>query len=94
MKRIVLAGFCALAFSNAALAIEPGPSSATQKSTENWLQLQVSGKAASPHPQTQAPVERDLSMQRWLNNYQHPIPEFFEQNKGGSVPGGGGSGGN
>ncbi|NBB13247.1 DUF3613 domain-containing protein, partial [Pseudomonas sp. SLFW] len=35
----------------------------------------------------QAPIERDLTMQRWLNTYQHPIPDFYDQKKGGSVSG-------
>lgn len=87
MKGIVLIGFFAMAFTCTALAVEPGPSSAPQKQTENWLQLQASGKAASRTPQPQAPAERDLSLQRWLNSYQHPIPEFYEQKTGGSVSG-------
>jgi hypothetical protein len=72
-----------------AAAIEPGFSSPDQKQTDAWLQLQASGKAASPVPQPSSPIERDLSMQRWLNSYQHPIPDFYEQKKGGTVSGGG-----
>lgn len=88
-----LIGFCLVFVTGSAAAIEPGPSSPSQKQTEAWLQLQASGKAASPVPQPSSPIERDLSMQRWLNSYQHPIPDFYEQKKGGSVSGGG-SGGN
>jgi hypothetical protein len=76
-----------------AQAIEPGPSSKSQQQTETWLNLQASGKAASPIPQPAAPIERDLSMQRWLDSYQHPIPEFFEEKKGRTA-GSGSSGGN
>jgi len=93
MKRIVLTGCCAVALTGIAFAGEPARSSSPQSPTEQWLQLQASGKAASTIPQTQAPLERDLSMQRWLDNYQHPIPEFFDQKKGGSISGGGGSSG-
>jgi hypothetical protein len=32
-------------------------------------------------------------MQRWLDSYQHPIPDFYEQKKGGNVSSGS-SGGN
>ncbi|MFJ5298357.1 DUF3613 domain-containing protein [Pseudomonas sp. NPDC088368] len=87
MKRLLLTGLCMLTLSGTAFAIEPGPSSSSQKQTEDWLQLQASGRAASPIPQPQAPIERDLTMQRWLNTYQHPIPDFYDQKKGGSVSG-------
>jgi hypothetical protein len=68
-------------------------SSPRQTQTEAWLQLQSSNKAASTIAQPSTPIERDLSLQRWLNTYQHAIPEYYEQKKGGSVSGGGGSGG-
>jgi len=93
MTRILLSGLGILLVSGAACAIEPGPSSANQKQTEAWLQLQASGKAASSIPQPSSPIERDLSMQRWLDTYQHPIPDFYEQKKGGTVSSGS-SGGN
>ncbi|MFK3972412.1 DUF3613 domain-containing protein [Pseudomonas sp. NPDC087358] len=93
MKRRLLSGLCVLAVTGSVSAIEPGPSSSSQKQTEAWLELQVSGKAASSLPQPASPIERDLSMQRWLDSYQHPIPDFYEQKKGGSVSGGS-SGGN
>jgi hypothetical protein len=88
MKCISLIGGCLLAASGLALAIEPGPASDTQQQTDAWLQLQASGKAASANPQPSTPIERDLSLQRWLNSYQHPIPDFYEQKKGGSASGG------
>lgn len=91
MKSAVLIGLCLAGLSATAMAIDPGPSSATQQQTEAWLQLQASGKAASPTPQPSSPIERDLSMQRWLNSYQHPIPDFFEQKKGGNISSGSGS---
>lgn len=60
-----------------AMAIEPGPSSAQQTETENWLTLQTSGRAASPTPQRATPPEREQAIQRWLDN-KHPIPDFFK----------------
>jgi hypothetical protein len=87
----LLIGFCVAFVTASAAAIEPGPSSPDQKQTDAWLQLQASGKAASSVPQPSSPVERDLSMQRWLNSYQHPIPDFYEQKKGGNVSSGSGS---
>ncbi|MGV8918223.1 MAG: DUF3613 domain-containing protein [Pseudomonas sp.] len=75
--------------SGSVLAIDQGPSSAQQQETEVWLQLQPRGTAASNVPQTMTQAERDLSFQRWLKNYTHEIPDFYEQKKGGEVPGGG-----
>ncbi|MCF5051583.1 DUF3613 domain-containing protein [Pseudomonas syringae] len=72
-----------------ALAIEPGPSSPQQAETENWLALQVDGRAASPTPQNTTPAEKELAMQRWLESNKHPIPQFFEQDAGGKSAGGG-----
>jgi hypothetical protein len=74
-----------------ALAIEPGPSSPQQKQTEGWLQMQVSGERASSNPQKATPAERDLVMQRLLESYKHPIPEYYDQKQGGNTPGGGSS---
>ena len=68
-----------------AVAIEPGPSSREQQETENWLQLQVSGKVQSPVRQVATPAERERSLQRWLDSYQHPIPEFYGQDVGGTT---------
>ncbi|WP_296258667.1 MULTISPECIES: DUF3613 domain-containing protein [unclassified Pseudomonas] len=92
MKNVLLNGLWLLALSVPAMAIEPDASS--QKQTEAWLQLQASGRAASNLPQPQAPAERDLSLQRWLNSYQHPIPEFYERKKEESSSGSGSAGRN
>ncbi|MDU8499333.1 DUF3613 domain-containing protein [Pseudomonas syringae] len=59
-----------------------------QKQTETWLQLQASGKAASPTPQINTAAERDLSLQRWLETYKYKIPEHYEQEAGGKFSGG------
>lgn len=52
--------------------------------SEMWLQLQREGNAASSHVQTATPTERELSMQRLLDSYKHPIPEYFGDDDGGS----------
>lgn len=67
-----------------AAAIDPGPSSPQQAETENWLALQVNGRAASPTPQSTTPIEREQALQRWLDSNKHPIPEFFESASGGA----------
>ena len=68
-----------------AVAIEPGPASQYQQETENWLQLQVSGKVQSPVRQVATAAERERSLQRWLDSYTHPIPECYKQKEGGSA---------
>lgn len=68
-----------------AFAIEPGPASQYQQETENWLQLQVSGKVQSPVHQVATAAERERSLQRWLDSYTHPIPEYYKQKEGGSA---------
>lgn len=71
-----------------AQAIEPGPSSPQQAETENWMTLQLSGRAASTIPQKVSPTERDQALKRWLDSNKHPIPEFFDQDTGGKSGGG------
>ncbi|WP_025857613.1 DUF3613 domain-containing protein [Pseudomonas sp. CHM02] len=82
MKAHYLIGLALLPLS--ALALEPGPSSPQQAETENWLALQVNGRAASATPQRTTPAEREQALQRWLDSNKHPIPEFFETESGGS----------
>jgi hypothetical protein len=76
---------CMACLSTSAWAIEPGPSSAPQKGTEQWMQLQIRGVVASPFRQTASATERDLAFQRWLNSFTYPIPIFFEQKAGGEM---------
>lgn len=90
MRTIILGTALMFGLAAAASAIEPGPSSKAQKQTENWLQLQVSGDAASKVPQTATPTEREQSLQRWLDSNNHKIPEFYEQGGGGKASSGGG----
>lgn len=82
-KRLLIV--CMACLSTSAWAIEPGPSSAPQKGTEQWMQLQIRGVVASPFRQTASVTERDLSFQRWLNSFTHPIPEFFKQDAAGKM---------
>ena len=87
-KRLLIV--CMACLCTSAWAIGPGPSSPYQQGTEQWLQLQIRGVVASPHLQTASATERDLAMQRWLNSFNFPIPEFFDQDAAGdmSVSGG------
>lgn len=71
-----------LGFAPYAMAMEPAPQEHLQES-ETWMQIQSSNQAASKIPQNATPLERDLAMRRWLETYKHPVPEFYEQDKGG-----------
>lgn len=82
-KRLLIV--CMACLSTSAWAIEPGPSSKEQKGTEQWLVLQSRGVVASPYRQTASATERDLAMQRWLNSFSYPIPEFFDQDAAGEM---------
>lgn len=53
--------------------------------TETWLNLQRKGEAASSHSQAMTLAEQEKIMARWLNSYDHPLPDFFEQDIGGSL---------
>jgi hypothetical protein len=83
-KRLLIV--CMACLSTSAWAIEPGPSSASQKGTEQWMQLQIRGVVASPFRQTASVTERDLAFQRWLNSFSYPIPMFFDQKVSGAIP--------
>ena len=82
-KRLLIV--CMACLSTTAWAIEPGPSSPYQQGTEQWLQLQIRGVVASTKLQTASATERDLAMQRWLNSFNYPIPEFFDQDAAGKI---------
>lgn len=79
MKQTMLICLGAALLPLAAQAIEPGPSSPQQQVTETWLQLQSSNQMASPNLQTVTPAERELSLQRLLDSYKHPIPPFYKE---------------
>ncbi|AHL35297.1 hypothetical protein CD58_21545 [Pseudomonas brassicacearum] len=85
MKTKQLMFVCMACLSTTAWAIEPGPSSAAQQGTESWMQLQIRGVVASTHLQTASATERELAMQRWLNSFNYPIPEFFDQDSAGEI---------
>lgn len=85
MKTKQLMIVCMIGLSTPAWAIEPGPSSAAQQGTESWMQLQIRGVVASTSLQTASATERELAMQRWLNSFTYPIPEFFDQDSGGEI---------
>ncbi len=53
--------------------------------TRLWLDLQASGQVSTQQGQYATSVEQELANQRLLDSYQHPIPEFFEQDTSGDI---------
>lgn len=45
---------------------------------QQWLELQRSGKAASPHAQPMSGEAMEKVHQRYLKSFEKPIPEFYE----------------
>lgn len=69
----------------AATASAPAPEPPV--GVNDWLELQRSGRVASPIIQSQSDAERELANQRLLNSYGHSIPEFFRGNGANSGAG-------
>lgn len=65
----------------AALADDPPRLPPPDTAAEAWLRVQASSRQASPKVQTQSAVEREQSMQRWLDSYKYPIPDVFRYQK-------------
>ncbi|WP_277961550.1 DUF3613 domain-containing protein [Pseudomonas sp. RIT-To-2] len=68
-----------------AWAIQPGPSSAPQQGTEQWLQLQSSGQVASRNPQATTAMEHEAAMRRWLESYTLKIPQWYRDDDSGKI---------
>jgi hypothetical protein len=49
-----------------------------QPSVKAWLELQSSGEAASEQPQPLSGPAMDRVHERYLKNFTHPIPPYFE----------------
>ncbi|KPX44516.1 DUF3613 domain-containing protein [Pseudomonas syringae pv. tagetis] len=88
MKGVTIGSMVMLLIAGSAWAAGDEQLPSAQKQTETWLQLQASGKAASTTPQVNTAVERDLSLQRWLETYKYAIPEHYEQEAGGNFSSG------
>lgn len=58
-------------------AAQPGTVERDQQEVLTWLDLQRSGRAASPYPQSATAAERDRAYQRYLKSYTREIPEYL-----------------
>ncbi len=82
MKRIIiimLSGFLSM---HNAMADDnqssPSPPVGEASSTQQWLELQRSGKFASPQAQPISGEVMDKVHQRYLKSFEKPIPEFYD----------------
>lgn len=89
MKTWILAG-ALLAMPTLALAVEggnthteAGTTARDQQEVLTWLDLQSSGRAASPHRQSATAAERDRAYQRYLKSYTREIPEYLLDDNNG-----------
>ncbi len=69
-------------FSTCVLADESEDAIVTEvhepSSTQKWLELQRSGKAASTQAQPISGEVMDKVHQRYIKSFERPIPEFYE----------------
>ena len=75
----------------ASAAVAATPAAEPRGSVSTWLQLQSSGRVASPVIQGQTATEREMANQRFLDSYEHPIPEFISNQGAGLNTGGSGN---
>jgi Protein of unknown function (DUF3613) len=55
--------------------------------TRRWLELQRSGVAASETRQTVSGPVADAIYKRYVESFQHPIPEFYKSEQNGGSGG-------
>lgn len=84
MKRIITLMLSSFFATQPVLAeetqIHPAPATEAGQpsSTQQWLELQRSGKSASSQAQPLSGEVMDKVHQRYLKSFEKPIPEFFE----------------
>lgn len=85
MKRILFLVLLGLSIGSAMAEGEKGNEPQTISSTnaqkpspvQQWLELQRSGKAASPQAQPMSGEVMEKVHQRYLKSFEKPIPEFY-----------------
>lgn len=82
MKRIIILILCGFFSMNNALAddtqITPSIEAREPSPTQQWLELQRSGKSASPNAQPSSGEVMNKVHQRYLKSFEKPIPEFYK----------------
>ncbi|WP_447894381.1 DUF3613 domain-containing protein [Vreelandella sp. GE22] len=64
-----------------------GPGKHSMTAADNWLQVQRQGHQASLTPQSLSPREQELAHRRWLDSFNHPIPERYASDTAGGFSG-------
>ncbi|WP_020183807.1 DUF3613 domain-containing protein [Methylotenera sp. 1P/1] len=83
MKRIIMLMLSGLFSMNNAMAddvqttLTPSIEAHAPSSTQQWLELQRSGKSASPQAQPISGEVMDKVHKRYLKSFEKPIPEFY-----------------
>ncbi|HCU83959.1 MULTISPECIES: DUF3613 domain-containing protein [unclassified Methylophilus] len=82
MKRFITLALCgffsvthAMAEDNQAIVQPPARALSP---TQQWLELQRSGKAASPQAQPVSGEVMDKVHSRYIKSFEKPIPEYYE----------------
>jgi|GEM_PF-475964 hypothetical protein len=90
MKRILTLALCGFFSIHHAMAensqapVEPPVQTTAQTTaralapTQQWLELQRSGKAASPQAQPVSGEVMDKVHSRYIKSFEKPIPEYYE----------------
>jgi len=80
MKRIItllLSGFFSASYAADVQSTPPTPAPALSP-TQQWLELQRSGQAASSQAQPISGEVMDKVHKRYLKSFEKPIPEYYE----------------
>jgi hypothetical protein len=82
MKQIFFLMLSGLFYTQLVLAEEtltiPSAEAHASSSTQQWLELQRSGNAASSQAQPLSGEVMDKVHQRYIKSFEKPIPEFYE----------------
>ena len=82
MKRIIIIMLSVFFSMHNAMADDkqssPLPHVGEASPTQQWLELQRSGKSASPQAQPISGEVMDKVHKRYLKSFEKPIPEFYE----------------
>lgn len=82
MKRLTLLMLCGFLHMHYALADEEPstqPMAQDLSATQQWLEMQRSGTAASKQAQPQSGEVMDKVHKRYLKSFEKPIPEYYQR---------------
>lgn len=53
--------------------------------TRDWLQMQSTGQSATQQPPRQTGPEAARAYERYLNSFEHPIPQYYTGDEAGQM---------